>query len=144
MKLALIALLLLVLALVLYVNFAPTREADWHVAPDDAPDPGDGGVKGSETFDAAPDRVFAAIEAVAADWPKARLIAGSAEEGILTYEVRSRVIGFPDYVTLKVSGDRAGSKLDYVSRLRFGRSDLGVNRQRMEAWLGAVRARLNG
>ena len=58
--------------------------------------------------------------------------------------MRSRVWGFPDYVSVRVlPGDAEGtSTLAILSRLRFGRSDVGVNAARMQTWLAEVGARL--
>jgi uncharacterized protein (DUF1499 family) len=61
-------------------------------------------------------------------------LAGSVEEGRMTWVARSALWGFPDYITAE-----AGPKgLAVWSRLRFGRSDLGVNRARLEDWLARL------
>ena len=51
---------------------------------------------------------------------------------------RSRFIGFPDYVTVKAVALERGAALIVYSRSRYGRSDFGVNRTRVEAWLAAL------
>ncbi|MFC3118172.1 DUF1499 domain-containing protein [Jhaorihella thermophila] len=55
---------------------------------------------------------------------------------MITYISRTPTIGFPDYTTVWQDGDR----LVVWGRLRFGRSDFGVNRARVEAWLKALQA----
>jgi len=50
---------------------------------------------------------------------------------MITYVTRSRVFGFPDYTTVR----QAGPQLEIYGRLRFGRSDLGVNAARIDGWL---------
>ena len=77
---------------------------------------------------------LARFAAVAEASPRVRLLAGSVEEGRMTWVARSALWGFPDYVTAE-----AGPKgLEVWSRLRFGRSDLGVNRARLEDWLAQL------
>ena len=66
--------------------------------------------------------------------PRVTLLAGSVEEGRMTWVVRSVVWGFPDYVT----AEAAPAGLRVWSRLRFGQSDLGVNRARLEDWLARL------
>ncbi|MEL6267324.1 MAG: DUF1499 domain-containing protein, partial [Pseudomonadota bacterium] len=62
------------------------------------------------------------------------VVAGSAAEGFVTYVQTSRIVGFPDYVSARtVEGGIA-----VWSRSRYGYSDLGVNRARVEDWLAAA------
>ena len=56
---------------------------------------------------------------------------------MLTYITRSAAIGFPDYTTARQDGDQ----LVIWARQRFGRSDFGVNRRRVDGWLDALQAR---
>ena len=77
---------------------------------------------------------LARLAAVAEASPRVRLLAGSVEEGRMTWVARSVVWGFPDYVT----AEAAPGGLRVWSRLRFGRSDLGVNRARLEDWLARL------
>jgi uncharacterized protein (DUF1499 family) len=53
----------------------------------------------------------------------------------LTYVTRSRWIGFPDYTTIEQDGD----VIKLYARLRFGQSDLGVNKARLDGLLERVR-----
>jgi uncharacterized protein (DUF1499 family) len=64
------------------------------------------------------------------------LVGGSVAEGHVTYVRTSRLLGFPDYVSVKfIKIDAANSTLAVFSRSRLGQSDLGVNKKRVEAWL---------
>jgi uncharacterized protein (DUF1499 family) len=145
-------LLLLALAaagLALYVRLAPSDSARWHVDPVEAADPGDTGVRllppDGPVFAATPEAVVEAFDAVAMATPRVTRLAGSVAEGHVTYVARSRFWGFPDYVTVKVlpAPENDGATVAILSRLRFGGSDMGVNRARVEAWLGAVEDRLS-
>ncbi len=77
---------------------------------------------------------LARLAAVADASPRVKRLAGSVEEGRMTWIVRSAFWGFPDYVT----AEAGPGGLRVWSRLRFGRSDLGVNRARLEDWLARL------
>jgi uncharacterized protein (DUF1499 family) len=80
---------------------------------------------------------LARLDVVARDTTRTLVLAGSVEEGMITYVTRSAVIGFPDYTTVQQDGDQ----LKVYARLRFGRSDFGVNHARVNRWLDALQAR---
>lgn len=92
----------------------------------------------------APADLGARLEAVALAEPRTELIAGGPEEGIMTFVQRSRVMGFPDAISIAVRPEEGGSRLTVWSRSRFGHSDLGVNRARVERWLGAAGVDVSG
>jgi uncharacterized protein (DUF1499 family) len=83
---------------------------------------------------ASADVVLQAIADAALATPRTRLIAGDVTSGMLTFQTRSALWGFPDQTTVAVTGDR----LVIYGRLRFGSADLGVNKARVENWLAAV------
>ena len=124
----------LVVGLMAYIRLAPTDTAKWHKMPD-AAEPGDTAGEGSfravRRITAPAAEVLAALEQRALATPRTVLLAGSAEEGMITFQTRSLFWGFPDYTTVAVEGNL----LVIYGRLRFGRSDLGVNRARIKGWL---------
>lgn len=81
-----------------------------------------------------PVAILAALDRIALAEPRTRRLAGSPEEGRITWMQRSAVFGFPDYITAEAGPE--GWAL--WSRARFGRRDLGVNRARLERWLTAL------
>jgi len=83
--------------------------------------------------------LFANVRAVAADQPRTFVAAEYPAAGQVHYVVRSAVFNFPDLVTAQVTaaGPEASTLVLY-SRSVFGRSDLGVNRARVTAWLAAL------
>lgn len=89
------------------------------------------------------ERLLARFDAVARAAPRTRAIAGSVAEGMVTYVQRSRLIGFPDYITVKALAADGGAALIVYSRSRYGRGDFGVNRARVEAWIEAWLAALD-
>lgn len=115
-----------------YVRLAPSDPGRWHVMPD---------IAGDKDFQSGVIRVIAAgpdgvrrLDQVIQATPRTSVLAGSAEAGFVTYVTRTAAMGFPDYTTLRQDGDRAV----IYGRSRFGRSDLGVNRTRVEAWIDAL------
>ncbi|PJI92038.1 uncharacterized protein DUF1499 [Yoonia maricola] len=130
----LILLVVLILGLMAYVRFAPTDAARWHQMPD-AAEPGDhvgeGSFRAVRRITAPAAEVLTAIEQRALATPRTKLIAGSVGEGMITFQTRSALWGFPDHTTVAVQGDL----LVIYGRLRFGRSDLGVNKARIAGWL---------
>lgn len=115
-----------------YVRLAPSDVDRWHqpvVATQDKDL--DGGAIRVVPGDAG---TLARLKDIALDTPRTSILAGSVEEGRITFVSRSRVMGFPDYIT----ADLAEGQLRLFSRLRFGRSDFGVNRDRLENWLSQL------
>ncbi len=145
MKTVLLIVLALAASAALWVRFAPTDPARWNLRPVmPAPGPGDwpeaGGFRAQRIVPGAPGAVLAALDAIARKTPRTKRIAGSPAEGLATYETRSRLWGFPDYTTISAAPAGTGTKLGIHARLRFGSSDFGVNRARVEAWLAALGA----
>lgn len=122
---------IVVAALMAYVRLSPNQPDVWHI---DVP-----------TFE---DKSFAggAIRVItgdAADLARlhdiivasgARLIAGSVEQGHVTYISRTAIMGFPDFTTVQLKD----GKIALYGRLRFGKSDFGVNGRRIEGWLNML------
>lgn len=130
-----IVLVLAVVSGLAFVRLAPTDIERWHKPLGNA-ETADG-----EGWSA---RVVPATSGLLSDLhqgmlalPRTELIAGSVGEGRLTYITRSKLIGFPDFTTLEADGQM----IKLYGRLRFGKSDLGVNGKRLDALLETVRAK---
>jgi uncharacterized protein (DUF1499 family) len=96
------------------------------------------------TYAMAAGRLYDAVRAVAAAQPRTFLAADYAAERQTHWVVRSAVFNFPDLVTAQISGAGPDSStLVLYSRSVYGRSDLGVNRQRLDAWLAALQTKIN-
>lgn len=139
MKLVLIVVFVLIVAAQAFVRLAPSDPSRWHVDPRSAPDPGEGGVRllpgEGKTFAVSPEALLQAFDRVAMEEPRVSRLAGSVEEGRITYVARSLLWGFPDYVSVTAVPAEGGAQLAVYSRLRFGRGDMGVNRKRLDRWL---------
>jgi uncharacterized protein (DUF1499 family) len=89
------------------------------------------------------DRLFALVQAVAAGQQRTYPAALYADQDQAHYVVRSAAFNFPDLVTAQVRPDGPdGSDLILYSRSVYGESDLGVNRKRVQAWIGALDQKL--
>jgi uncharacterized protein (DUF1499 family) len=92
----------------------------------------------SHTLPAA--ALYAKAEALFASQPKTYIAAAFPDRLQAHYVVRSALLNFPDLVTVQVNSDGTGrSTLVIWSRSVYGRSDFGVNRDRTNAWLAALR-----
>jgi hypothetical protein len=74
---------------------------------------------------------LARLAAVADAAPRTVRLAGTVDEGRITWVTRSALIGFPDYTTAEL---REG-ELVIWARPRFGQRDFGVNSERLQSWL---------
>lgn len=139
---ALSLLLVLLFAFGAYVRLAPTSVERWHrgsanLSPGIYSTPGGYEVVVNE----ASEDMFAQLDQIIRETPRTRQLAGSLGDGVLTYVTRSAIWGFPDYTTLSFQrGESGTSILKIYGRLRFGRSDLGVNQRRITSWLSALDA----
>ncbi len=119
---------------VIYVRLAPSSPARWHVAPPDRAKRFKAGV-----VEIIPGNIkeFSQLSEIAAKTPRTRRLAGSVDEGRVTYITRTPFWGFPDYTTLALSDD---DQITLYARLRFGKSDSGVNAARIGDWLKRLEA----
>lgn len=118
-----------------FVRLAPLDVGRWH--PLDVAVQAEGDYPGTGRFLAvrrgsAAD--FAALDRAARAWPRTKVVAGSLEAAQITYETRTRLVGFPDYTTVTLKD----GQMQVFGRLRFGHADMGVNRRRVLAWLAAA------
>jgi uncharacterized protein (DUF1499 family) len=132
--------------LMLYVRLAPSDPGQWHGDSMTAPVPsgngwllreGDGNAP-APVYAADPAAVLEALDAIAMATARTVRLAGSVEEGRITWVTRSRLMGFPDYTTAIAVAGPDGTRLAIHARQRFGQNDLGVNRARIEAWVSAL------
>lgn len=137
--------LLIFVALQLYVRLAPTQPETWAIAtaqkaPGDYPS--EGGFMAVRDVEGDGSAFLRAFDQAMQAEPRTSLF--GTVDGQQVYVSRSQLWGFPDYTTVNVEpvvgSDRARATI--YSRLRFGRSDMGVNKQRMKRVLGSVGAGL--
>jgi uncharacterized protein (DUF1499 family) len=128
-----------------WVRLAPTDSAAWHVSPVTNATPDctilteRSGARVACLLPGTPAEVLTRLDAIAMATPRTIRIAGSAEQGRITWVTRSLIWGFPDFTTAEATATDTDTRLDLHARLRFGGSDLGVNAARLQGWLTALR-----
>ncbi|WP_121629937.1 DUF1499 domain-containing protein [Tropicibacter alexandrii] len=133
MRMVFYALLILVIGGLAWIRLAPSDPQVWHVDPHVTADQDlAGGVRRKLAADSS---TLAELDTIIRQTPRTQRLAGSVEDGHVTYVSRSRWMGFPDYTTVMLNGDR----LEIWGRLRFGQSDMGVNKARVDGWLEQLR-----
>jgi hypothetical protein len=129
---------LVVVGGIAWIRLAPSDPAVWNVDPMVTADQDlAGGVR--RRLDGGRD-LFQALDRIILATPRTELLAGSVEEGPITYITRSQWMRFPDYTTVQLDGDQ----VELYARLRFGQSDTGVNKARVEGWLAQLPAPSEG
>jgi uncharacterized protein (DUF1499 family) len=136
---------LLILGFAAYVRLAPTDPAAWHMAltpsttvsTDCATSivPGKGSATAACRLPGPPAAVLEKLDAIAMATPRTLRLAGSPQDGRITWITRSKLWGFPDYTTAQAQEIDGQTQIDILGRLRFGSEDMGVNAARLTAWL---------
>ncbi|WP_162300753.1 DUF1499 domain-containing protein [Alkalilacustris brevis] len=148
-KLAVILALVALAAVMAYVRLTPSDPAVWHLDPRAISKPQGsnhwlirpvGGDARAPNFALPAPDLAQAVDALMLSMPRTERLAGSVSAGHMTYVTRSKWMGFPDYTSIRVYSTEAGAGLAAFARARFGRSDLGVNRARLEALMQALSA----
>ncbi len=123
---------LVVVGGVAWIRLAPSDPVVWNVDPMVTADQDlAGGVR--RRLEGGQD-VFEALDRIILATPRTELLAGSVGDGRITYITRSQWMRFPDYTTVQLDGDQ----VELYARQRFGQSDLGVNKARVEDWLAQL------
>ena len=146
MRIALILLAVIVAALVgaaLYFRTVAMPTEVWHVDPATVTPPESPNFElltgaRAPVFDTSAAALAARIDAIATA-EGATLIGGSLADGQMTYVARSRIMGFPDAVSIRLVPVETGTRMEVFSRARFVHSDMGVNAARVARWVAAAR-----
>ena len=136
MKALVFASLVLILACAAYVRAAPSDARRWHRALTPPQGLGaDDTVTGRNwAWAIVAAGSLAQLDAIAVASPRTQRLAGNVAEGRITWVTRTRLWGFPDYTTAEVTPQ--GQVL--FARARFGLSDWGMNKARLQAWLARL------
>ena len=146
LKMALIIIVLVLAGFLAFVRLAPSDPEIWHVDPLTAKKPwrkrnvfilrDDGSDPSPPIYDVDAGTLAKAFDAFVMAKDRLERLAGSPDDLFVTYVARTKLIGYPDYVSVRfLPLDDGHASLAIFSRSRFGNSDLGVNRKRIEGWL---------
>lgn len=91
-------------------------------------------------YEANPALIASALDDFAMRQPNTTRIAGTPEQGWMTYVQLTPTMQFPDYISVLVIeiADQGLTTVAVFSRSRFGHGDLGVNRDRVLGWLSTL------
>lgn len=64
-----------------------------------------------------------------------RLIGGDLAEGHASYLFRTRLMGYPDILSIRLEENSDGTRIDLFARALIGYRDFGVNRARVDRLL---------
>ena len=130
-------LVLAALAVAGWGRLAPRDPARWHGDPATIPDPATPNFARLDVvIDAPPPVVAARLERIARA-EGAILLAGDGAH--TTWITRTRLMGYPDYTTVRLTPEGESTRVVALARARFGRGDMGVNAARLARWLAAAR-----
>lgn len=130
--------LVFLLVVSVFIRLAPMHPDQWHVDPSSATPPNSPNYalligENAPVVSGSVQDLSARVAQIAQDngW---QVIGGDAQAGFVTYVTRSRVFGFPDAISIKLSaaqseGDAERSRIEIFSRSRFGYDDLGANEE---------------
>jgi uncharacterized protein (DUF1499 family) len=127
-----IVIALAAVALAVYARVIPSDPAYWNVMPTkprDIPE-----ARAALRQVDAPEDGLVRLDQIIRATPRTTVLAGSVEEGMITYITRTAVFGFPDYTTVR----QDGPQITIYGRARLGYSDLGVNAKRIDGWLALL------
>lgn len=137
-----------VLGLAAWIRLAPDDPAVWNTPLAAAPEASPGpcaekvmlvpkGARATCLLPGTPKEALTKLDATALAQPRTTHLAGTPAEGRITWVARSAVMGFPDYITAEATTAPEGTRLDILSRQRYGSKDMGVNEARLKHWLAA-------
>ena len=143
MQWAVFAVLAVAVLFLAYVRLAGHDPKRWHVDPLTAQKPRkpnsfflrENAKAQSKTYAVSAAELAAAFERIALAAPRTEKLAGSVDEGWVTYVSRTNLLRYPDYISVRFLDVEGGSQLAIFSRSRYGYSDRGVNKARVQGWL---------
>lgn len=127
-----------------YVRNAHDDPMVWHLDPEGAKGTGkpnsfrvsptgEGKTHKSPVFAMSPAELMTKFQQMALAQPDTILL--GERDGFATYVQRTKLVQFPDYISVKAVEVEGGAALHVFSRSRFGYSDRGVNKKRVLSWL---------
>ena len=132
-----------------YIRFAKPNESNWHVDPElvSRNDLRNSFLINSKSsnffFYAVPVKELYQELYTIFEEDRCQRVFGDIEDGLITFVCRSRLFGFPDYVSIRFRELETGvSTLSVFSRSRFGIYDFGKNKKRVNNWLQQLKSNI--
>lgn len=130
-----------------YVRLAGDDPETWHVDPETVSESGaqndfivtptgEGGDIASPVFAMPRAALMARFREIALAAPRTTIL--GERDGYATFIQRSRLMAYPDYISVKAIEVEGGSALYVYARARYGQRDFDVNRARVLAWLDKI------
>lgn len=85
-------------------------------------------------------QAFPAVEQALLREPRVSLAAADPAQDTLRFVQRSRLMGFPDTINVRLVATAGGSAVLIYSRSQLGKADMGVNLARVKRWADLVAA----
>jgi len=141
-----LATLIIISLLLCYIRFSRSDQYLWHIDPELVLQ-----IKKKNSFLLNSKSISYPYYPYSADELYSRLITildnenckrlfGNIEDRLITFICRSKIIGFPDYVSVRFIEYEGGkSSISVFSRSRFGVYDFGKNKNRVLQWLEQIK-----
>ena len=125
---------------VAFVRLTPVDVAPYHVPPA-PPAAGESDTINSfttaRTIATPPEDLLRVLRSMAVEQPRTRLVAGSVEDNLMTFETRSALMGYPDMTTVTVTEGDVPLLVVHAQSV-YGKGDMGVNKARVRDWLARL------
>jgi len=96
----------------------------------------------SPTYNIGVEKLLVFWQVMIAEQPRIKILAKSQYQ--ISYVQRTKWLGFPDYIDVKlISISPTQSTLAIFSRSKYGYSDFGVNKRRVNHWLQSLSFAIN-
>jgi len=130
----LFGLIVVALAVSAFARLGAIAQDQWHVALDfDDTQTLAGGYKTVVVVKGPVADVQSRFIEIATQTPRTTILAQT--EDLVSFVTRSVVFGFPDITTASFEAVEDGVKVRIFGRLKIGKSDVGVNKARVQSWV---------
>ena len=134
----------------IYIRFVNLNVQAYNIDPETAPSTGKPNEyrlvgNNAQIFNQSASELSQLMHKFVEGQPRTEGVVASSDEAIFTYVQRTPIMGYPDYITIMIIPEGTSqSKLVIFSRSRFGHSDFGVNKRRIDEWVAAIQGLVAG
>ncbi len=146
MKIFFLACLVIVIVLS-YIRFSKPDQSLWHVDPEEVSGNNlknsyliNSKNKNKPAYSLEVNELYHELNKIVLE-DRCKKVFGNVKENLITYVCRSKVFGFPDYISVSFSRlDDGRTSLAIFSRSRFGLYDFEKNIKRIDRWLEKLKS----